>query len=148
MSLVKVKRGETATAAQIQQVLDILQGADPPAGEGKLVAKDFTSLSEWGSRYGLTFRSPDYYYRFDDYPNWAITIKEPETVAKTARSYYQFLLVFKDDTFDIQGLIAEDEQSARDTLIQDLLPDGVKVKDVEIVKLHAVALKPKVTKDG
>ena len=73
---------------------------------------------------------------------------EKEDDMKTPRSFFQFLIVYNDDTFDVHGVIAETELDGRDTIVQDRLLKGVKAKDVEIKLLNSVQLKPRVAKDG
>ena len=69
-------------------------------------------------------------------------------MTKTPRNFYQFLIVGKDDAIDMQMMIAETEQEARDTIVQEHLGEGVKAKEVEIKLLRTEALKPRVSKDG
>lgn len=72
--------------------------------------------------------------------------QEKSKMAKTDRNAYQFWIVDKDDQIDVQMIVAESDQEARDMIVQGL-PEGVKAKDVEIRLVRTEALKPKVIKD-
>lgn len=99
----------------------------------------------WGSGYGRSYQ-----LLYSTANDWKLTFRNTGTLldeagedVKTPRNYYQFLLVYPDDEMDVQQVIAESEQVARDIIVQERLKDGARAKDVEIKVVQTIGLKPK-----
>jgi hypothetical protein len=85
-----------------------------------------------------------------DTTNLTIGAKQETDMAKsTPRTLYQVAIVNKkDDAIDIQVLVAESQQDARDEILRnpEVLPAGAKAKDYDIVFLAERSLSPRVEK--
>lgn len=133
MPLKLIKPNSSASKDQVQQIMNALDGT-----------------SDWADSIQMRTWSPfdsNYWKKPIDFKLKLEVIDEEPDVTKTPRNLYFFAIVDDKDQIDLQSLVAENEQVARDTIVQDNLR-GKKAKDVEIKLLRADTLKPRVTKDA
>lgn len=158
MALKAVKQGRQVGPAQVQQIIDALDGTSSQPvqltgwdeGMGKMVLhpradEDYRFYTNWEA-----VESP---HRFD-HSSYRLEVRnteiqEPEIdMTKTPRNAYKFWVVDKDDYVTEHFQVAETEQEARDALVESLVGKGFTMKGVEIKLVRIEALKPKVAKDG
>lgn len=169
MSLKSVSPDSRPDSQTVQQLVDYIQGVGPhqqiTIEKYPYRAVDYVNINEATTRaaadtLGLrAAKAMDDYYKkvlytgnWDNVPRYETTFKVEPTkgTPMTNRTFYSILIVDKQtDLFDIQSVVAENDDEARIEAFRAFDPTGVKkLRSYDVVVLASKPLSARKTKDA